>query len=56
MFSLSSLIYFYQVHADQIKDDESVMAFMKGAWEEVDHSYELMVDQLLSNEVLWGWI
>ncbi|MDR7670024.1 tagaturonate reductase [Bacillus altitudinis] len=54
MFSLSSLIYFYQVHADQIKDDESVMTFMKEAWEEVDHSYELMVDQLLSNEVLWG--
>ncbi|MBG9911944.1 altronate oxidoreductase [Bacillus xiamenensis] len=54
VFSLSSLIYFYQVNSDKVKDDETVMAIMKEAREEMNHSYESMAHHILSSEAIWG--
>ncbi|WP_144492925.1 tagaturonate reductase [Bacillus pumilus] len=54
VFSLSSLIYFYRAHAEKIKDDETVLAFMKEAFEEEKQSNEAIVAKVLSCESLWG--
>ncbi|MFP3811410.1 tagaturonate reductase [Bacillus sp. SIMBA_005] len=54
VFSLSSLIYFYRVHAEKIKDDETVLAFMKEAFEEENQSNETIAAKILSCEKLWG--
>ncbi|MFS0656129.1 tagaturonate reductase [Bacillus sp. 179-C3.3 HS] len=53
VFSLSSLIYFYKECEEAIKDDETVMALMKAAWEK-NQSYELMASSILSNKQMWG--
>ncbi|WP_144556472.1 tagaturonate reductase [Bacillus pumilus] len=53
VFSLSSLIYFYRAHAEKIKDDETVLAFMKEAFEEEKQSNEAIVAKVLSCESLW---
>lgn len=54
VFSLSSLIYFYRAHAEKIKDDETVLTFMKEAFEEVNQSNEAIAAKILSCESLWG--
>ncbi|WP_342498002.1 tagaturonate reductase [Bacillus sp. FSL K6-0923] len=54
VFSLSSLIYFYRAHAEKIKDDETVLAFMKEAFEEENQSNETIAAKILSCEKLWG--
>lgn len=54
VFSLSSLIYFYRAYAERIKDDETVMAFMKEAWERENQSNEAIAARILSCEPLWG--
>ncbi|WP_250620920.1 hypothetical protein [Bacillus subtilis] len=54
VFSLSSLIYFYRAHAEKIKDDETVLAFMKDVFEEVNKSNEAIAAKVLSCESLWG--
>jgi len=54
VFSLSSLIYFYRAHAEKIKDDETVLAFMKEAFEEENQSNEAIAAKILSCEKLWG--
>ncbi|WP_144525501.1 tagaturonate reductase [Bacillus pumilus] len=54
VFSLSSLIYFYRAHAEKIKDDETVLAFMKEAFEEEKQSNEAIIAKVLSCESLWG--
>ncbi|MFX0569499.1 tagaturonate reductase [Bacillus pumilus] len=54
VFSLSSLIYFYRAHAEKIKDDETVLVFMKEAFEGENQSNEAIVAKILSCESLWG--
>lgn len=54
VFSLSSLIYFYRAYAEKIKDDETVLTFMKEAFEEVNQSNEAIATKILSCESLWG--
>ncbi|WHX44278.1 tagaturonate reductase [Bacillus pumilus] len=54
VFSLSSLIFFYRSHADKIKDDETVLVFMKEAFEGDNQSNEAIAAKILSCESLWG--
>ncbi|WP_282060280.1 tagaturonate reductase [Bacillus pumilus] len=54
VFSLSSLIYFYRSHTDKIKDDETVLVFMKEAFEGENQSNEAIAAIILSCESLWG--
>ncbi|MDM5321432.1 tagaturonate reductase [Bacillus altitudinis] len=54
VFSLSSFIYFYKAHAEKIKDDETVLVFMKEAFEGENQSNETIAAKILSCESLWG--
>ncbi|OLP65206.1 Altronate oxidoreductase [Bacillus pumilus] len=54
VFALSSLIYFYRECGDSLKDDETVLASMKAAWDQKNPSYKSVTICILSNQQLWG--